>query len=87
MGFFIGVIMTKISDFNIVPMLGASLEAHLKGAILDEVMESLIKDFKSKAEPLVKEQVEKVSLKHVESFRDMARIRDELIVHLKWEDG
>jgi predicted small metal-binding protein len=79
--------MTKISDFNMVTMLGDSLEARLKETVLGEVMDSLIKDFKSKAEPLVKEEVEKISLKHVKSFTDMTAIRDELIVHLKWEDS
>jgi len=60
------------------------LKESLQQAVFDSLMHQLVEDFKKQAEPIVKAEVEKVSIKGVERLMSLTDFRDDLNVYVKW---
>lgn len=71
---------------TIVRLTQEALAKHLHEVIKDRLMKQLVDDFKANAEPIVKAEVEKVTLEGVDRMADLRGLRDELNVHMRWHD-
>jgi len=56
----------------------------IKESVVNSIVNKMVADFKEKAEQEVRQEVEKLSIEGVESFRDMVKLRDEFKVYCEW---
>lgn len=76
--------MNPQDKLNAVQLIKTGLEHQIKDRLEQEVMNEMFKYFKKKAEPIIKAQVNRLTLEGVECYRDMAAFRDELRVLIDW---
>ena len=79
--------MGIIDRYNIHAITEDFLMTELKSKLTENIMERLTAEFKANALEVVKSEVEKLSVSGVESFRDMARMRDEVKIYCEWTEG
>ena len=78
--------MAQVTDYNIIALAEKSLKENLKPILVDVIMTDLVNDFKERAEPIIREHVEKISIGAVENIRDMARMKEEVKIYCEWND-
>ena len=78
--------MGQINDYNIIALAEESLKEAIKPAVTDRIMTDLVNDFKARVEPIIREHVDKISIAHMESMRDIAQMRDEVKIYCEWKD-
>ncbi len=72
---------------NALSLMEEALKGEIRRAIADRITDDLVAEFREKVEPIVRQQAERVTLSGITRFKDMVRLRDELRVYLKWDDG
>lgn len=75
--------MATIST-SLIHTAEAALLHEIKARLKANLVEKLVDDFRVQAEEAVKQEVEKLSLKGIERFRDMMHLRDEFHVYCHW---
>lgn len=73
-------------DLNLIGLMADSLLKKIHGEIFNRVMADVLNEFREKAEPIIKREVEKVTFEGAQSIKDHLRIRDELCVYFSWRD-
>ncbi len=73
-------------EHNAIKMIEKQLEASIKDAIIKEMENKLVDEFRKKAREEIIKAAEIVTLKGVESMTDFLRYRDELVVYLRVND-
>ena len=76
--------MAQITKYNIIKITEDALMATLKDSLVRNLTNKLVADFKVTAEVEVRAEVEKLSIKGVETFRDLRGMRDEVKVYCEW---
>jgi hypothetical protein len=76
--------MSRHDFLNAVQLIKTGLEHQIRDRLEQEVMNEMFEYFKKKAEPIIKEQVNRLTLEGVDCYRDMEAIRDELRVLIDW---
>ena len=79
--------MAGVDRYNVIKMVEEALLRNLKASVIDSLVDQMVSEFRDKAEQEVKMEVEKLSVLGVESFRDMAEMRDEVKVYCEWKEG
>lgn len=74
--------MMAINEYNMVDLLKSGLRSDLIQIVHKQLVEELVADFRVKADQLVAEYTSKVTMKGVESLRDVYGLRDELRVYI-----
>jgi len=74
------------SQNDAIAILRRTLEHDVKAQILADIVEPLVKSFRTEITEIVRERLEPVTFERVDSFRDMLKLRDELDIHIKVED-
>ena len=78
--------MAALDKFNVIKITEESLLATIKENVINNIVDNMVKEFKLRAEKEVKIEVEKLSVQGVQTFRDMAKMRDEVKVYCEWND-
>lgn len=73
-----------INEYNIGKITEDALLASLKDAVIDNITRELVNEFEARAEQAVRKEVEKVGIKGVQTFRDLAKMRDEVKIYCEW---
>ena len=76
--------MTEVDKHNFIKMTETMLLTTIKESVVNSIVNKMVADFKEKAEQEVRQEVEKLSIEGVESFRDMVKLRDEFKVYCEW---
>lgn len=79
--------MAEIDNYNIAKITEIYLTENLKEAVLKNIVENLVENFRKEATDIVKKEVEKVSIDGVGHIRDLSKIRDEIKVYCEWNDN
>lgn len=79
--------MSVANTYNMVELLKSGLRADLVQIIHKELVDELVADFRDKADKLVAEYTSKVTMKGVETLRDVYGLRDELRVYINGVDA
>ncbi len=74
------------THLNIVTLIQKGLESELRNAVHEKIMDSLVEEFRSKAEPVVAEFTAKITVAGVNAMRDVMSIRDELNIYINGVD-
>ncbi len=74
-----------MKEYNFLRLAENQLVDIIRDSLEQEVTERLLNEFKEKAAPIIKEEVNKLVIDSVESMRDMAQVRDELHVYCHHE--
>lgn len=72
---------------NALNLMEEALKGEIRRAVADRITDDLVAEFREKVEPIVRQQAERVTLNGITRFKDLSRLRDELRVYLKWNDG
>lgn len=75
-----------INEYNIVELLKSGLRADLIQIVHKQLVDELVAEFRDKADKLVAEYTSKVTMKGVETLRDVYGLRDELRVYINGVD-
>jgi len=78
--------MGTLDSYNVIKITEEALIASLKEGLIKNIVNNLVSDFKENAEQEIKKEVEKLSIKGVKHFRDLATMRDEVKVYCEWSD-
>jgi len=78
--------MAILDEYNIAKITEESLLATLKENVTNNIVNRMVVEFKEKAEEEVKKEVERLSIDAVETFRDLAEMRDEVKVYCEWKE-
>lgn len=76
--------MASLDEYNFIKMTETMLLTTIKERVVDSIVNKMVADFKEKAEQEVRQEVEKLSIEGVKSFRDMVNLRDEFKVYCEW---
>ena len=76
--------MATVDKHNFIKMTETMLLTTIKESVVNSIVNKMVADFKEKAEQEVRQEVEKLSIEGVESFRDMVKLRDEFKVYCEW---
>ncbi len=79
--------MVTVDKHNFIKMTETMLLTTIKESVAESIVSKMVSDFKEKAEQEVRQEVEKLSIEGVESFRDMAKLRDEFKVYCEWKSS
>ena len=77
--------MANTTGYNLISLAEEHLMRVLLAKLEENLVNRLVDDFKSRAEDIVHQEVNNLSVKGVETFRDHARMRDEVKVYCEWE--
>jgi len=77
--------MEKIDKYNLCQLSEEYLMEQLKDAVIEEIVNNLLSEFKEKAEQAVKAEVEKLSINQIKTFRDAVKMRDEVKIYCEWK--
>ena len=77
--------MANLKRTDIVSILEHGVLSKIHTQLYDAIMEDILQEFKQKAEPIVKEKVESITLKNLEYFKNYLNFTDEIAVYFKWE--
>jgi|25_taG_2_1085351.scaffolds.fasta_scaffold00147_2 hypothetical protein len=72
---------------NALNLMEDALRREIQQVLVDRITDDLVAEFREKVEPIVRQQAERVTLHGITRFKDLAKLRDELRVYLKWSDG
>ena len=79
--------MATLDKFNVIKITEDALLATLKENVIDNIVDSMVVDFKLRAKEVVKNEVERLSIEGVTTFRDLAKMRDEVKVYCEWRES
>ena len=79
--------MASLDEHNFIKMTETMLLTTIKERVVDSIVNKMVADFKEKAEQEVRQEVEKLSIEGVKSFRDMVKLRDEFKVYCEWNSN
>ena len=71
---------------NMVAILKESLEREIKEIVTERLIKELLEDFEVKARKEIKPLVDRISLKGIDSVKNMLHVREELHVFMHWDD-
>ena len=75
----------SLDTYNFNSMVERQLLSTLKDKLTNNLVDRLVAEFKETAEQEVKKEVEKLSINGIESFRDLAKMRDEIKIYCEWK--
>jgi hypothetical protein len=78
--------MAILKEYNAFKLAEEVLTQNLKAEIEEGIMRNLIVEFKRKARPVIKEEVEKLTLGYIERGADYYQMREEVKVYFEWND-
>ena len=78
--------MASVDKYNAFKLAEEALTKNLKAELEESIMDNLIAEFKRKARPAIKEEVEKLTLGCIERVADYAQMREEIMVYFEWND-
>ncbi len=76
----------QINNLNVVQLIGNTIESQVREQVTTDIVERLVDDFRAEATQLVRAEVEKVTLDHVERIVDLTDLSERLNINLNWED-
>ena len=79
--------MATLDKYNVAKITEEALLATLKENVMNNIVDRMVADFKEIVKEDVKREVEKLSIDGVKTFRDLAKIRDEVIVYCEWKES
>ena len=77
--------MANLDGYNLISLAEENLMAVLSVKLEENLVNRLVDDFRSRAEEIVHKEVKHLSVKGVETFRDLTKMRDEVTVYCEWE--
>lgn len=72
--------------YNLFRMAEKTMLNEASEAMLESIMSQLVEDFRRRAEPVVKEELKKLSVLSVKHVSDLAGLREEFHVYCSWID-
>tara|TARA_R110000782_G_scaffold269355_1_gene367328 strand:- start:71 stop:310 length:240 start_codon:yes stop_codon:yes gene_type:complete len=75
----------SLDTYNFNSMVERQLLSTLKDKLTNNLVDRLVAEFKETAEQEVKKEVEKLSINGIESFRNLAKMRDEIKIYCEWK--
>lgn len=76
---------TRINNqMNLVRIIEEGLKNHLHEKVTEQLVNKMVMEFKEKVEPIIKTEVEKVTLHSINNMKDLLNMRDELKVYMEW---
>lgn len=76
---------TRIDNkMNLIRIIEEGLRNNLHEKLTEQLVNKMVMEFKEKAEPIVKAEVEKVTLHSIDNIKDLLNMRDELKVYMEW---
>ncbi|MEI8640648.1 hypothetical protein P4S68_04165 [Pseudoalteromonas sp. Hal099] len=78
--------MATLDRYNVAKITEEALLATLKESVINNIVDRMVIEFKERAKEEVKKEVEKLSIDGVETFRDLAKMRDEVKVYCEWKE-
>jgi len=78
--------MATLDRYNVAKITEESLLTTLKENVINNIVDRMVIEFKERAKEEVKKEVEKLSIDGVETFRDLAKMRDEVKVYCDWKE-
>lgn len=74
-------------SYDAFTLLKRQLEDHLHEALEDKIMQDLTRTFQEQAKPIIKAEVEKITLQTIDNIRDLMSLKDEVKAHFVWTEG
>ena len=74
--------LTSVNNLDFVELAARGLQAHLQEAVIKKVVDDAVREFEQRLMEAITRASVGISLKHIETVKDVARLRDELRVHL-----
>ena len=78
--------MATLDKYNVAKITEEALLATLKENVMNNIVDRMVADFKEIVKEDVKREVEKLSIDGVQTFRDLAEMRDEVRVYCEWKE-
>lgn len=78
--------MAAFQQGNMLKIVEESLVSNIKNSLIQNITNRLVAEFRENAESEVREMVENLSISGVKSMRDLAKMRDEVVVYCKWDN-
>ena len=78
--------MATLDKYNVIKVTEDALLCTLKENVIDNIVNRMVAEFKEKAKLEVKKEVERLSVSGVQTFRDLAKMRDEVKVYCEWKE-
>ena len=79
--------MATLDKYNVAKITEEALLATLKENVMNNIVDRMVAEFKEIVKEDVKREVEKLSIDGVKTFRDLAKIHDEVIVYCEWKES
>ncbi len=76
--------MAKIGDYNPLVEMEKGLLTTVKEEAINNIINKLVGEFKEKAEQEVRREVEKVTIKRIKEYKNVADLRNEIKVYCEW---
>ena len=74
------------TNVDVSQMIAQVIEANLHEHVTSLIVERMVEEFRAEAEKVVREQVEMVTLSHVEQILDLTDMSERLNINLNWKD-
>ncbi len=74
------------TNVDVSQMIAQVIEDNLHEHVTTLIVERMVEEFRAEAEKVVREQVEMVTLSHVEQILDLANMSERLNINLNWEN-
>ena len=78
--------MATLDKYNVAKITEEALLATLKENVMNNIVDRMVAEFKEIVKEDVKREVEKLSIDGVQTFRDLAEMRDEVRVYCEWKE-
>lgn len=78
--------MATRENLNVAEMVAHTLERHLHREVTNEIVRKMVDNFRDQIEPIVKAEVEKVTLENVNYIKELMDMSEKLNINLKWEE-
>ena len=78
--------MATLDKYNVAKITEEALLSTLKENVMNNVVDRMVAEFRETVKEDVKKEVEKLSIDGVKTFRDLAKMRDEVRVYCEWKE-